>query len=142
MVNMIMCSDERLFVYRKPVTVRIEFPPTRRLLFAQNLHLMLSKLHTVPRKSFILMNLISENAFLAQTQCAVVTDTQLSGAFSQLENGDRPHPEVNIWEEPVHQKYCEEGLKFDTVYFERTRAWVEAEADKRVAVAGNRAVGV
>jgi hypothetical protein len=71
-----------------------------------------------------------------------VTDTQLSGAFSQLENGDRPHPEVNIWEEPVHQKYCEEGLKFDTVYFERTRAWVGAEADKRVAVAGNRAMGV
>jgi hypothetical protein len=42
----------------------------------------------------------------------------------------------------VHQRYCEEGLKLDTVYFEKTRAWVSTEADKRVAMAGNRTVGV
>lgn len=41
----------------------------------------------------------------------------------------------------MHQKYCEEGLKLDTVYFEKTRIWVGAEADKRVAVAGIRTVG-
>lgn len=42
----------------------------------------------------------------------------------------------------MHQRYCEEGLKLDTLYFEKTRTWVGAEADKRVAVAGSRAVDV
>jgi hypothetical protein len=40
----------------------------------------------------------------------------------------------------VHQRFCEEGLKLDTVYYERTRTWVGAEAEKRVAMGVGRAV--
>ncbi len=42
----------------------------------------------------------------------------------------------------MQQRYCEEGLKLDTTYFEKTRVWVSAEADKRVAVGVTRGVGV
>ncbi len=34
----------------------------------------------------------------------------------------------------MQRRYCEEGLRLDTLYFEKTRIWVTAEADKRVAV--------
>ena len=40
----------------------------------------------------------------------------------------------------MQQRYCEEGIKLDTNYFEKTRIWVSAEADKRVAVGLNRGV--
>jgi hypothetical protein len=42
----------------------------------------------------------------------------------------------------VPQKYCEEGIRLDSIYFDKTRAWVGAEADKRIAVGSNRGVGV
>jgi len=40
----------------------------------------------------------------------------------------------------VQQRYCEEGIELDTNYFEKTRIWVSAEADKRVAVGSYRGV--
>ena len=40
----------------------------------------------------------------------------------------------------MQQSYCEEGIELDTNYFEKTRTWVSAEADKRVAVGLNRGV--
>lgn len=63
---------------------------------------------------------------------------QLTHCTAVLRTGKDP---VRESEGSVHQRYCEEGLKLDTVYFERTRTWVGAEADKRVAMAGSRAVG-
>jgi 2-phosphoglycerate kinase len=42
----------------------------------------------------------------------------------------------------MQQRYCEDGLRLDTNYFERTRVWVSAEADKRVAIGVSQGVGV
>jgi hypothetical protein len=43
---------------------------------------------------------------------------------------------------PLQQRYCEDGLRLDTTYFEKTRVWVGAEADKRVAIGVSRGVGI
>ncbi|HEX3892411.1 MAG TPA: hypothetical protein VHW46_07550 [Terracidiphilus sp.] len=40
----------------------------------------------------------------------------------------------------MQRRYCEEGLRLDTNYFEKTRAWVATEADKRVAVAAGTGI--
>ena len=42
----------------------------------------------------------------------------------------------------MQQRYCEDGLRLDTTYFEKTRVWVSAEADKRVAIGVSQGVGV
>jgi len=42
----------------------------------------------------------------------------------------------------VQRRYCDEGLRLDTDYFEKTRAWISAEADKRVAVGAGRVIEV
>jgi hypothetical protein len=41
----------------------------------------------------------------------------------------------------VQRRYCEEGLRLDTNYFEKTRIWISAEADKRVATGARHGVG-
>ena len=41
----------------------------------------------------------------------------------------------------MQQRYCEDGLRLDTNYFEKTRIWVSAEADKRVAIGVSQGVG-
>lgn len=41
----------------------------------------------------------------------------------------------------MQRRYCEEGLRLDTNYFEKTRLWITAEADKRVAVGTQQGVG-
>jgi hypothetical protein len=38
----------------------------------------------------------------------------------------------------VQRRFCEDGLRLDTTYFEKTRLWITAEADKRAAVAASR----
>ena len=38
----------------------------------------------------------------------------------------------------MRRRHCEEGLKLDTSYFEKSRIWISAEADKRVAVGTGR----
>ncbi|MGO9435884.1 MAG: hypothetical protein ACLPH3_06710 [Terracidiphilus sp.] len=42
----------------------------------------------------------------------------------------------------MQQRYCEDGLRLDTTYFEKTRVWVNAEADKRVAIGVTKGVGI
>jgi hypothetical protein len=41
----------------------------------------------------------------------------------------------------VQRRFCEEGLRLDANYFEKIRAWISAEADKRVAVGAQQGVG-
>ena len=41
----------------------------------------------------------------------------------------------------MQRRYCEEGLRLDANYFEKTRLWISAEADKRVAVGARQGVG-
>jgi|SRR5579872_744291 len=43
--------------------------------------------------------------------------------------------------EVVQRKYCEEGLRLDTDYFEKIRVWISAEADKRIATGARQGVG-
>jgi len=38
----------------------------------------------------------------------------------------------------VQRRFCDEGLRLDTSYFEKTRTWITAEADKRVALETSR----
>jgi hypothetical protein len=42
----------------------------------------------------------------------------------------------------MQKRFCEDGLRPDTNYFEKTRIWVSAEADKRVAIGVSRGAGV
>jgi hypothetical protein len=42
----------------------------------------------------------------------------------------------------MQRNQCEEGLGLDKAYMEKTQIWISAEADKRVAIGVNRAVGV
>jgi hypothetical protein len=42
----------------------------------------------------------------------------------------------------MQRNQCEEGIGLDKAYMEKTRIWISAEADKRVAIGVNRAVGV
>ncbi len=41
----------------------------------------------------------------------------------------------------MQRRFCEEGLRLDANYFEKIRAWISAEADKRVAVGAPNGVG-
>lgn len=58
----------------------------------------------------------------------VISAAQKARAVSTLDC----YPETSG--ENVHRRYCEGGLRLDTDYFEKTRVWITAEADKRVAV--------
>lgn len=41
----------------------------------------------------------------------------------------------------MQRRFCEEGLRLDTNYFEKIRLWINAEADKRIAVGARQGIG-